>query len=259
MKVESQGAVPLDLHGVGTGKFMVEEARPGNYLKLKRNPNWWFGQSIGKPEMPYFDGVIVSVIPDITVQLANLRAGRIDDMAADPALYGQMINDPNLVVHVYPLHHVFTFSFNHTRGPMKDIRVRKAISHAIDRKALIHGTQFGLATVASCIFPEYHWCHNPDLKPVAYDPELSSRLLAEAGYADGLSIKGYTSNERNSQTVALAAKNMLKKVNIDWEFDLLEPVAIDDRSKNLEYDFAAGMWPYISEPDTVVTGIYHPT
>jgi len=258
MKKESQGAVALDLHGVGTGKFMVEEARPGNYLKLKRNPNWWFGQSIGKPEMPYFDGVIVSVIPDITVQLANLRAGKIDDMAADPTLYGQMIKDPNLVVHVYPLHHIFTFTFNHTRDPMKDIRVRKAISHAIDRKALVHGTQHKLATVASCFFPEYHWCHNPNLKPVEYNPELSRKLLAEAGYADGLSIVGYTSNEGNAQTVALATKNMLKKVNIDWKFDLLEPAAMSDRRRNLEYDFSAGMWPYISEPDTVATGMYHP-
>jgi ABC-type transport system substrate-binding protein len=259
MKAKSPGAAPLDQHGVGTGRFMFEKAQPGNYIKLKRNPNWWFGQSIGKPEMPYFDGIHVSIIPDITVQLANLRVGKIDDMAADPTLYNLMKKDPKLIVHLYPLHRVSTFIFNHAKGPMKDIRVRKAISHAIDRRALIHGTQFGLATVASSVFPEYHWCHNPNLKPVTYDPELSKKLLAEAGYADGLSIKGFTSNEGNSQTVALAAKNMLRKVNIDWEFDLLEPAAIADVYKNLEYDFAARIWPYISEPDVTATGMYHPS
>ena len=255
----SQGAAPLDRHGVGTGRFMFEKAQPGNYIKLKRNPNWWFGRSIGKPEMPYFDGIHVSIIPDITVQLANLRVGKIDDMAADPTLYSLMAKDPKLVVHLYPLHRVSTFIFNHAKGPMKDIRVRKAISHAIDRKALVHGTQFGLATVASCIFPAFHWCHNPKLNPVAYDPELSKKLLAEAGYTDGLSIKGFTSNEGNSQTVALATKNMLKKVNIDWKFDLLEPAAIADVYKNLEYDFAARIWPYISEPDITASGMYHPS
>ncbi|MBW1711233.1 MAG: hypothetical protein JRJ73_15385, partial [Deltaproteobacteria bacterium] len=80
-------ATPLDNQAVGTGRFMVEEGRPGNYLKLKRNPNWWFGKSIGLPDMPYFDGWLINVIPDPSVQLANLRAGKIDAMNVDPSQY----------------------------------------------------------------------------------------------------------------------------------------------------------------------------
>jgi len=254
---KAKDGIPLDIHGVGTGMFMMEEARPGNYLKLKRNPNWWFGKSIGKPEMPYYDGVIANVIPDLSVQLANLRAGKIDEMAVDPSLYDQVKNDPNLVVSQYPLTHSFMFSFNHTNKPLDDVRVRKAISHAIDRKAIIEGTQFGFATASSSLFPEYHWSHNPNLKSVEYDPELSKKLLKEAGLENGFSIKGFaaTGIEHN---VALVVQNMLKQVGIDWTFSALAPVALTDKMRNLDYDFMPYQALYITDPDPVASGLYHP-
>ncbi len=76
----AEGAKELDNNPVGTGPYMLEEGNPGNYVKLKRNPNWWFGKFIGRPDMPYFDGIKVSVIPDPSVRLANLRAGKLDTM-----------------------------------------------------------------------------------------------------------------------------------------------------------------------------------
>ena len=257
LQVEAAGAFPLDTHAVGTGQYMFEEGRPGNYVKMKRNPNWWFGQSIGKPEMPYYDGVIVSVIPDMSVRLANLRAGKLDFMGIEASQYNLVKNDPNLSVYTIPTNHLRNFYFNIAKGPCKDIRVRKAIAHAIDRKAIVHGTQFGLATEASSVYPANHWAHNPDLKPVKYDPELSKKLLAEAGYADGLTIKGY-SNGWWAGTVSQAMQNMLKKVNIDWQYDIVDAVAEDDRCKNLEYDFASYGFRYITDPDLMVSATYHP-
>ena len=90
--------------------------------------------------------------------------------------------------------------FNLKEGPCKDIRVRKAISHALDRKALIAGVTFGLGRPASSMYPTDHWCHNPNLKPVSYDPELSKKLLAQAGYKNGLTIKGYMGNTATATT-----------------------------------------------------------
>ncbi|MCP4752397.1 MAG: ABC transporter substrate-binding protein [Proteobacteria bacterium] len=257
VQAEAEGAIPLDIHAVGTGKFMFEEARPGNYVKMKRNPNWWFGRSIGKPEMPYFDGLIVTVIPDMSVRLANLRAGKLDFLGIEASQYNLVKNDSKLDIYTAPTNHLRNFYFNLSKGPCKDIRVRKAISHAIDRKALVHGTQFGLATAASCVYPDTHWGHNPALKPVEYDPELSKRLLIEAGYADGLTITGYANNWW-AGTVAQAMQNMLKNVNIDWKYDIVDTVAEDDRCKNLEYDLASYGFRGITDPDLMVSATYHP-
>ena len=120
--------------------------------------------------------------------------------------------------------------FNH-KGPCKDLRVRKAISHALDRKALIAGVLFGLGDPASCVFPYQHWAHNPNLKPVSYDAALSKKLLAEAGYKNGLTIKEYMLVESASVTLAEAIKNMLAKVGITWNVEILDPAAISPRSQ----------------------------
>ncbi len=254
----AEGAKNMDRNPVGSGKYMLEEANPGNFVKLKRNPNWWFGKSVGHPDMPYLDGIITTVIPDPAVQLANLRAGKIDTMSVDKANYDLIKDDPKLYVHKYPGNGVASLFFNHAEGPSKNILVRKAVSHAIDRKALIFGTQFGLARIASAGFPSDHWAHNPNLKPVSYDPELSKKLLAEAGYPNGLTLKGHGGNTPAAVNINEAIKAMLKKVGIDWQVDALGRAASSDRVKNREYDLISGGYNRIWEPDIMLTNLYHP-
>ncbi len=258
VKARVKGAKKTDQAPVGTGPFILEEARPGNYLKVKRNPNWWYGKKIGKPEMPYFDGKIITIIPDISVQLASLRAGKIDAMGINKASYAMVKDDPTLNVYTFPFNGMVGLRFNLANGPSKDIRVRKAVSHAIDRKALIVGTQFGLARIASGPFPEDHWCHNPELKPVSFDPELSKKLLAEAGYPKGLTLKGYMSDTATSVNITEAIKAMLNKVGINWQVASLDAAAASDRMKNLDYDLASGGYGYIWDPDLISVNLYHP-
>ena len=255
---QTKGLKKTDVFPVGTGQFMFDSASPGNYLKVKRNPNWWFGKTIGRPEMPYFDGVKVTVIPDPAIRLANLRAGKIDTIALSKEQYPLVRRDSNINVHIFPSNVTALLLFNQATGPCKDIRVRKAISHAIDRKAIIAGTQFGMARMASCLYPDDHWAHNPQLKPVAHDPELSKKLLAEAGYKDGLTLRGLNYNFSGAITLGTVIKNMLSKVGIDWKIEVLDSVGAGDRYRNLEYDIAVSAMPYIQDPDAHASYIYHP-
>lgn len=248
-----------DTQPFGTGPYMLEEASPGNFLKLKRNPNWWFAKASGHPDMPYFDGIHVSVIPDPAVRLANLRAGKIDTLALDKSQYAALRGDPTVNLYRYPGPHLSALRFNTTKGVFQDIRLRKAVSHAIDRKALVAGVLFGLGRVASCMYPDDHWCHNPELKPVAYDPELAKKLMAEAGYASGLTIKGYYSNAPLFQTLAEAIRSMLGKVGITWQVDLLPPAQLVSRGQSLDYDLGASGWTWIFDPDQIASGLYHPS
>jgi len=251
-------AAKYDSEPQGTGSYILEEASPGNFLKLKRNPNWWFAKASGNPDMPYFDGILVTVIPDPAVRLANLRAGKIDVLALDKSQYAGVKGDPDLTVFRLPANHLTALRFNVTKSVFQDIRLRKAVSHAIDRTALIAGTQFGLARVASCMYPADHWCHNPDLKPVTYDPDLSKKLLVEAGHGGGLSVTGYYANTSMGQTIAEAVKGMLAKVGIDWQVEILAPAALATRMQSLDYDLAQGGWVFIYDPDLMATGLYDP-
>ncbi|MGO9017918.1 MAG: ABC transporter substrate-binding protein [Syntrophobacteraceae bacterium] len=253
----AEGAKELDNNPVGTGPYTLEEASPGNYMKLKRNPNWWFAKFIGE-DIPYFDGAITNVIPDPSVRLASLRAGKLDNMYVDASQYPMVKNDRSLQIHLWPVNSLVSMRFNTQKGACKDIRVRQAISHALDRKALIAGVNFGLGRSAVSMFPTDHWCHNPTLQPVNYDPALSKKLLSEAGYKDGLTVKGYMSNAPESQTLAEAVKGMLAKVGVDWKVELLDPAAIGEKLRTADYDFAAGGWTWIFDPDLIATGLYHP-
>jgi peptide/nickel transport system substrate-binding protein len=247
-----------DIQPQGTGPFLLEEASPGNFLKFKRNPNWWFAKASGNPDMPYFDGILVTIVPDPAVRLANLRANKIDVLTLDKSQYATVKSDPNLSVYRFPANHLNALRFNVTKSVFQDIRLRQAVSHAIDRQALIAGTQFGLARLASCMFPEDHWCHNPNLKPVTYDPDLSKKLLADAGHPGGLTIKGYYSNNSMGQTIAEAVKGMLGKVGIDWQVELIPPAQLVARMQTLDYDLGQSGWIFIYDPDLMPTGLYHP-
>src|SRR5262249_33466537 len=114
----------------GTGPYILEEASPGNFLKFKRNPNWWFAKASGNPDMPYFDGIHVAVIPEPAVRLANLRAGKIDAVILEKSQYAALKGDPNVNVYRYPGNHLVALRFNTTKGVFQDIRLRKAVSHA---------------------------------------------------------------------------------------------------------------------------------
>lgn len=254
----AKGPASLDTNPVGTGPYMFESASTDNYIQLKRNPNWWFGRSIGHPDMPYFDGIRVSVIPDPSVRLANLKAGKLDFILLDATQYRLVKNDSNFKTIAMPMNWLVFLAFNHAKGPCADIRVRQAISHAIDRKALVMGTQFGLGRISSCVYPDDNWAHNPNLKPVSYDPELSKKLLAQAGYPNGLTIKGFTLNAPEAQSFAKALMAMLAKVGITWQPVFLGITGMIEPFRKLDFDVVGSLYPWIQEPDHAATLLYDP-
>ena len=254
----SRNARQLDKYPVGTGQYILEKASPGNYLKLTRNPDWWFGQMIGHPDMPYFDGIKISIIPDASVRLANLRADKLDIVNLNAIQYRLVKNNAQLKTGTIPLNWLIFLMFNHAKGPCKDIRIRKAISHAIDRKALVFGTQHGLGRIASCIYPDNHWAHNPNLKPVSFDPDFSKKLLKKAGFHKGLTLKGFIYNSPEALSFTKAIMAMLDKVGIKWKVNFLDIAAMADPFSRLDYDMSGGLFQWILEPDQIASTLYHP-
>ncbi|MCW7536958.1 ABC transporter substrate-binding protein [Aquabacterium sp. A7-Y] len=243
----------------GTGPFLVDEVSPGNFLKLKRNPHWWFAKAVGRPDMPYFDGIHIAVIPEPGVRLANFRAGQLDGLSLDKSQYLLLKDDKRVAVFVTPSPNTAALRFNSARGPCSDLRVRQAVSHAIDRRALIAGTEYGLGRPASGLFPHEHWARNPKLQPVPFDPRRSRELLARAGFEKGLGLTGFLLNDTVSALRAEAIQRMLQQVGITWKVELLTPVAATARLEQGHWDLGPGGWSFIHDPDPVVTSLYHPS
>ncbi|MGV9194660.1 ABC transporter substrate-binding protein [Microbacterium sp. MC2] len=162
-------------HPVGTGPFVFEEWSPGEQLTLTYNEDYW-------GEKGQIDEIIFRVIDDPTARRQALESGSIDgydlvgpaDSAAlEEAGYNMVSRPPFTILYL---------AFNQAVEELQDIKVREALSYAIDKDALISQVLPEGTEKATQFMPDSVNGWNPDVTTYEYDPEKARELLAEAGY-----------------------------------------------------------------------------
>ena len=161
---------------VGTGPFKFSRWVQGDHVELVKNPSYW-----GTPAR--LDKVIFKFISDPTAAFSAMMAGDIDAFPNDPAPenLAPFAADPRFQVLIGSTEGETILAMNNARAPFDDIRVREAVAHAIDRKALIEGAMFGYGTPIGTHFSPTNPAYEDLTALSAYDPETSKALLAEAG------------------------------------------------------------------------------
>ncbi len=166
---------------IGTGPFRFVDWVRGDRVELERNPDWRGPAAIG------LDRVTFRFVADPAAQVAAVRGGAIDafpNLAAPEAL-DLFRGDRRFVVEVGTTEGETVMAVNHRRPPFDDVRVRRALAHAIDRQALIDGAMFGTGTPIGSHFAPHHPAHVDLAGRYPYDPARARALLAEAGHPDG--------------------------------------------------------------------------
>ena len=167
----------------GTGPFRFESWRRGDAVTLRRNSDYW-------GEAPVLERVTYRFIADPNAALDALAAGDVDAFAAFPApeSIANLRRDPRFDVAVAPSEAKTILAINNRRKPFDDIRVRQALTAAIDRRAIIDAAMFGFGTpIGSHYAPvEPGYVDLTGLSP--YDPAKAKQLLAEAGYPQGFQV-----------------------------------------------------------------------
>ncbi len=177
---------PRNLAPVGTGPFRFVEFRRGQFVTLERNPDYW---DQGKP---LADRVVIRFIPDPAARSAAYEAGELDvggslpvaladarRLAALPSLELPDRGDEALAAMAY-------LEFNLRKPPFNDVRVRRAIAHAIDRNFLLRNVWFGFGKPSTGpISSAMTKFHAPVTAAYPHDPALAQRLLDEAGLRRG--------------------------------------------------------------------------
>lgn len=166
---------------VGTGPFKFKEWVEGDHITVVANDEYWGGR-------PKIDEIVWRVIPDDSARFLALKAGDIhateqatvEDLAAAEA-------DPNLYVLTRPALNTAYLAFNYKIKEFQDIRVRRAVAHAINKPALVQNFYGKYGLVAKTFIPPVMWGYNDAIQDWEYNPELSKQLLAEAGFPNGLS------------------------------------------------------------------------
>ena len=264
--VEKYGDLKKSDTAIGTGPFTLERYEPHVKTTFKRNPNYFRGGQ------PYVEGVEWMVIDDDSTGLAMYRTGQID---AGPSTYWSVRqpdldvlkkSHPRLSYRDFLGNMVFAMSLRTDQPPFTDVRVRRAISRAIDRQAIIDGVWIKGEVSGALPRGLREWSLPVDqlgegAKYYRYDPQEAKRLLAEAGHAGGFKTQ-LTVTAGYGQDVVDAAQlvlRYLKEVGINAELKLQEYGAYMATTIQGKFDgMTLGPFAVAWDPDDALYGPYAP-
>ncbi|WP_299820218.1 ABC transporter substrate-binding protein [uncultured Jannaschia sp.] len=235
---------------IGTGPFVLEEFTLGSGITLGRNENY-FG------EAPVWERVRMVPVPASGPRLAGLLSGDYD-LIENPAARDitQIEAQEGLDYVSVPSNRIIFLQMDIGRddspfirtgdgsNPFQDERVRRAVSMAIDRQAIVDRIMDGFATPAYQFIPDNMFGAIPDPEPLEYDPERATELLAEAGYPDGFGLTLHATNDRyiNDSQVAQVVAQFLTRIGIQTELDAMTRSIFFSRRSDKEFSFAMGGW-----------------
>jgi len=210
--VREQGANFAN-HPIGTGPFMFHSMTLGDSIELVRFEDYW-------GERPGVDRITFTIIPEGTNRLIAVETGAAHiAFEISPHHLQRMIDEPRLAYDRAGVPRIHFMGFNHqspTALPLRDLRVRQAINHAIDVQAIVDIVYQGIGIIA----------HGPmvgipgvvQFEPLEFNPDRARQLLAEAGYPNGFSVSLWCTVD-NQQEVdkAVIIQNMLGQVGINVE------------------------------------------
>ncbi len=239
----------------GTGPFKFMSFKRGDRVELARNDAYWGPK-------PAWAKVTFRVIPSDPTRVAALLSGELDAIENIPtADFAKIRANPSFQTSTKTSHRIIfyhadqfrdpsPFVFDKATGkpleknPLKDLRVRQAISKAIDREAIKSRVMEGLAVPSANLVPVPMFGSVPSLKPDAYDPDGAKKLLAEAGYPNGFAMTIHGPNNRyvNDDQIMQTVAQMLTRVGIQTKVETMPMSTYLARARKLEFSFAMLGW-----------------
>ena len=168
---------------IGTGAFVMKRWQKGDRIILERNLDYW-----GPPAL--LEQVTFRFIADRSAAFAAIMAGDVDAFPGYPApeTLSQFQDDPRFRIVAGSTEGETILAINNAAPPLNNLKVRQAIAHAIDRKAIIDGVMFGYGTPIGSHFAPHHPDYLDLTASSQHDPEKAKALLGEAGYGDGFDL-----------------------------------------------------------------------
>lgn len=211
----------IDQEPIGTGPFSLVQFQKDAIIRYKANPQYWAGKA-------KIDNLIFSITPDASVRWAKLQKGECHVMPyPNPADLPAIRKDPNVKVLEQPGLNIGYLAYNTTKKPFDDVRIRKAVNMAINKKAIVDAVYLGTGVAAVNPIPPTQWSYLKTLKDDAYDPQAAKKLLAEAGMPDGFATDLWAMPVQrpynpNAKRIAELMQADLAKVGIKAEIKSFE-------------------------------------
>ena len=238
---EEVGKEGMAVKPIGTGPYRVTDVTPGTHWALTRFEDHY----TESPKGNAIGNIDIRVIPEANTQFTELLTGKLDFIwKFTPDQADRLKGKGGIAVKGTPILRVVYMQPNVTDdSPVKDVRVRKAINHAIDRQTIMEAfVGSGAEVVNTPCNPVQFGCYS-DVVSYPHDPGKARALLAEAGYADGFSMKLLVSQSPSSaRPVAEAILADLAKVGISADIELQQYAAAREKWIGGDYPLIFMSW-----------------
>lgn len=227
----------------GTGAFLFDNRTPNESLTIVANPNYWGGE-------PAVDEIEFRVIPEQSAIVSALQAGSVQMAVFDDKLVADTIGGSVTVTETPQLsYHVL--QINARKAPLDNVNVRLAIACAIDRQEVLDTAAFGAGEIIGPITsPAFR--SDPKARPCPEgDAAAAKQYLADAGYADGITLRAIVNQDGYATSVAEAEniQAQLQKAGITLEIESLESGAYVDRWIAADFELAVALNGGQPDPD----------
>lgn len=198
----------FDSNPIGTGPFKFGQYQKDSRILLTKNPDYY-----GEPAK--IDRLIFSITPDAAVRYAKLQKNECQAMPyPNMADVDRMRADKDIHLDEKAGLNIGMMAFNTEKPQFQDVKVRKALTLAINKAAIIDAVYQGAAVPAKNLIPPTIWGYNDEVEDYPYDPEEAKKLLKEAGYEDGMTIKLWAMPV--SRPYNPNARRMAEIIQSDW-------------------------------------------
>ncbi len=248
-------ASSFNANPVGTGPFMFGERVAGDHITLLRNPRYW-GQ------VPHLDAWTYKVVADKEALLTGLEAGQLDVIPLPLEDLPSVETASSFQVHRYLANEYYFIGYNVDHPILRDVRVRRALSQAVDRRRLIDHILGGQGQLLDTGLLPAHWAYPKDLAAYPFDPARAGQLLAEAGWvdSDGDGIRDregeplrlrLATNGGNAvrEAIAILAQQYYLAVGVAAEVELMNWGDFLEDTFTHDFDVVVFSWPLALDPD----------
>jgi peptide/nickel transport system substrate-binding protein len=240
---------------IGTGPYRFVEYKPGDRIVFARNDAWWGGKTA-------WPRVQFRMISNNAARVAALLSNDVQVIENVPTADMERIKgDANLSVKGAVSNRLIYLHMDTGRekaspfvrtkdgkpmevNPLRDLRVRQAISKAVNRDAIVDRVMEKQAVPAGQLLADTFFGTSRKLQPEKFDPEGAKRLLAEAGYPNGFQLTLHAPNNRyvNDEKIAQAIAQFLTRVGIDTKLETMPSSVFFTRGSKLEFSFLLAGW-----------------
>lgn len=230
-------------HPIGTGPWRLVEWKHDDYVKFARNESYFGGA-------PKFDTLVARIIPEPTTAVAEFESGAVDVLyiPEDQTREWEGKPEKKSMLQSAPALRLWYMGVNVTRGPLKDARVRQAIAHAIDTKTLLDQALNGRGRVAAGVIPPALEGADTTRAALAYDTTAARKLLADAGFANGIDLELWSSQTPPFPRLSEAIQAYLKAVGIRVKLVQRDAITMRSAARAGQTDLVLKDW-FADYPD----------